>query len=440
MILREIKLRNFRKFENLDFTFSAENLLVLTGPNGSGKSTILDAISKCLAHYVAKLISYSDEIHAPIDPLRTSDITNDEIETSVLCGFNLSDYGSIKVSKRRDQKGFSYQFSGGLKEEILLNLRKKILTDDSVFLPLIMYYRTNRTIKVSSSKESSNDFYHPILEGYKNSVNAHSSPFIDFEKWFIRQENLENEEIKQRKDFSYELPALKAMRTVILDFLSFFYEDSELKIEVSRKPQNLSDFPNADQGNILVDFGDQKKPVMLSQLSSGEKMIFLIVADIARRLLILNKGNPDFENHRGIVLIDEIGLHLHPKWQRQILPALHHVFPNVQFICTTHSPQVISLLRKENILQIDHTQIYASGSDPKGGESGIILEEIFGTSRRPEKAQRSIKTIFRLLESEKINFERVEEKINELKDIVDEDDPIFLQLGNYMERRKLLMS
>ena len=101
---------------------------------------------------------------------------------------------------------------------------------------------------------------------------------------------------------------------------------------------------------------------------------------------------------------------------------------------------MLSQLRKENILQIRDTQIYFSASDPKGGESGIILEEIFGTTRRPENAQRSIKEIFRLLESEDIDFESVEEKINELKEIVDPDDPIFLQLGNYMERRKLLMS
>src|SRR5690625_4312248 len=237
-----------------------------------------------------------------------------------------------------------------------------------------------------------------------------------------------------------ELPVLKAMRTGISDFLSFFYDEPNLKIEVTRKTQEDSDFPIVHRGNILVDFGDQKKPVLLSQLSSGEKMVFFIVADIARRLLILNKGNSKFEDHKGIVLIDEIGLHLHPRWQREILPALHHVFPNVQFICTTHSPQVLSQLRKENILQIDDMQIYFSSSDPKGGESGIILEEIFRTTRRPENAQHSIRKIYQLLESEDIDFKKVEEKIDKLKEIVDPDDPIFLQLGNYMERRKLVTS
>jgi len=440
MMLRKIKLRNFRKFEELDFTFPEENLLVLTGPNGSGKSTILDAIAKCLAHYVGKMVSQSDVKYSSLDSLSATDITNGEIKTYVSCGFDFFGYGTIEVSKRRDQDNYSYKFKEGLKEETLNALREKILKEESLSLPLVMYYRTNRTTKINTSQKSSNHFYHPILDAYKNSIESNSYPFIDFENWFIQQENLENEEIKKRKDFSYELPVLKAMRTVISDFLSFFYDEPDLKIEVTRKALGSSDFPIVDRGNILIDFGDQKKPVLLSQLSSGEKMIFLIVADIARRLLILNKGNSNFEDQEGIVLIDEIGLHLHPKWQRQILPALHHVFPNVQFICTTHSPQVLSQLRKENILLIDDMQIYASGSDPKGGESGIILEEIFGTTRRPENAQRSIKEIFRLLESEDIDFQKVEEKIDKLKEIVDAEDPIFLQLGNYMERRKLLMS
>lgn len=440
MILREIELRNFRKFEHLDFTFPEENLLVLTGPNGSGKSTILDAISKCLAHYIAKMVSHSDVNHSSLDSLRATDITNGEIETRVLCGVDFWGYGTIEVSKRRDEKGYSYKFKGELKDETLNALREKMLRKEPLSLPLVMYYRTNRTTKINASQEPSDHFFHPILEAYNNSIESNNYPFIDFEKWFIQQENLENEEIKKRKDFTFELPVLKAMRTVISDFLSFFYDEPNLKIEVTRKTQEDSDFPIVHRGNILVDFGDQKKPVLLSQLSSGEKMVFFIVADIARRLLILNKGNSKFEDHKGIVLIDEIGLHLHPRWQREILPALHHVFPNVQFICTTHSPQVLSQLRKENILQIDDMQIYFSSSDPKGGESGIILEEIFRTTRRPENAQHSIRKIYQLLESEDIDFKKVEEKIDKLKEIVDPDDPIFLQLGNYMKRRKLVTS
>src|SRR5690625_7593960 len=85
-------------------------------------------------------------------------------------------------------------------------------------------------------------------------------------------------------------------------------------------------------------------------------------------------------------------------------------------------------------------QIYFSSSDPKGGESGIILEEIFRTTRRPENAQHSIRKIYQLLESEDIDFKKVEEKIDILKEIVDPDDPIFLQLGNYMERRNKVTS
>src|SRR5690625_2765365 len=142
-----------------------------------------------------------------------------------------------------------------------------MLRKEPLPLPLVMYYRTYRTTKINASQEPSDHFFHPILEAYNNSIESNNYPFIDFEKWFIQQENLENEEIKKRKDFTFELPVLKAMRTVISDFLSFFYDEPNLKIEVTRKTQEDSDFPIVHRGNSIVDIEESKYLVFLCKLS-----------------------------------------------------------------------------------------------------------------------------------------------------------------------------
>lgn len=66
-----------------------------------------------------------------------------------------------------------------------------------------------------------------------------------------------------------------------------------------------------------------------------------LLGDLARRIAIANPYRENPMEGEGIVLIDEIELHMHPSWQRRILGVLKQLFPNVQFIITTHSPQVL---------------------------------------------------------------------------------------------------
>ena len=82
----------------------------------------------------------------------------------------------------------------------------------------------------------------------------------------------------------------------------------------------------------------------IEQLSDGEKSLIAMIGDLARRLSIANPGVREPLHGRGIVLIDEVELHLHPAWQRDILPRLMNTFPNVQFMVTTHSPLVLAQL------------------------------------------------------------------------------------------------
>ena len=115
--------------------------------------------------------------------------------------------------------------------------------------------------------------------------------------------------------------------------------------------------------------------------------MFGLIGDIARRLLLLNDVSDTPFDGRGIVLIDEIELHLHPSWQQRVIIDLLNTFDNIQFIITTHSPQVLSSVNNTNIRIIDPLEKEAITPiiNPYGKQSVIALEDIMNVSSRPPK-------------------------------------------------------
>lgn len=93
-------------------------------------------------------------------------------------------------------------------------------------------------------------------------------------------------------------------------------------------------------------------PLSLSQLSDGEQRIFSLIVDIARQLSLQNSRD-NIGVGEAIVLIDEIDVHLHPKWQRMIVPTLEDLFPNCQFIATTHSPFIVQAVPEEKVQHLN---------------------------------------------------------------------------------------
>src|SRR6185437_3387391 len=127
--------------------------------------------------------------------------------------------------------------------------------------------------------------------------------------------------------------------------------------------------------------------IPVRQLSDGERGLLALVLDLTRRLTQANPGLDDPAGKGpGVVLIDEVDLHLHPKWQREIVRSLPTTFPNLQFIVTTHSPQVVG--------EIEHERIQVMGSGPVfspthsfGVDSSRVLEEIMDAPSRSAEVQ-----------------------------------------------------
>ncbi len=143
---------------------------------------------------------------------------------------------------------------------------------------------------------------------------------------------LANETSQNEEDFQNLMKnildiQLESVRHAIKSFMPDFD-----KLRIERKPRL----------RMLVNKKSDKKPLDVLQLSQGEKSLMALVGDIARRLAIMNPALENPLEGEGIVLIDEIDMHLHPKWQRTVIGNLNKTFPNCQFILTTHSPIVIS--------------------------------------------------------------------------------------------------
>lgn len=179
-------------------------------------------------------------------------------------------------------------------------------------------------------------------------------------------------------------------------------EYSNLRVKRHPKPQMLID----KNGDVFS----------MDQLSDGEKNIIVLVSDIARRLTI---ANPRLENPlegNGVILIDEVDLHLHPAWQRLVIPKLLEFFPNCQFFISTHSPQVVSHVKPYSLFllrNIDNRLIWSQATESYGKTSDRILEDLLDVDARPEEVKKELEVIFELIARKKITLAK--EKLEELK-------------------------
>lgn len=181
----------------------------------------------------------------------------------------------------------------------------------------------------------------------------------------------------------------------------------------------------------------QGQQLIINQLSDGEKCLLAMVGDLARRLAIANP-DPSFDplQGSGVVLIDEIELHLHPKWQRGIIPDLKKTFSKCQFIVTTHSPQVISDVKWIYLLKAAQEEIVVEKIRSFGKDSNRILRTLMGTSERHEKIQQDLKELFQ--DIDKGNLDRARQLRLEIAENMGEEDPEFVRADWLIQRQEIL--
>lgn len=191
---------------------------------------------------------------------------------------------------------------------------------------------------VCERREKKNDTFEKNnrSNGYIDSLDGAANDKLMM-KWFQKMTIQE----LQRKQ---EIPEFTAVRTAMEQVFASITGFSDVNVQF-----------NLDTGDIDVIYYDQNNEhvrIPLSLLSDGYKCTISLIADIAYRMAILNPQLLDkvLTETEGIVLIDEVDLHLHPTWQKRILKDLLDIFPRVQFIVSTHAPEVINSVRSDSVV------------------------------------------------------------------------------------------
>ncbi len=414
MRLKKLKLENFRLFTDLELEIPDSNLVALVGSNGAGKTTLLDAIALCLTHFTGPLLSKSEgyqiESYFNID-----DITYGYEVGKITTAFSYrgAERGILLEKNIKKASFYSTKIPKGFINEIEDQLNEGIINS----IPIIAYYNVNRTSpnnKVTANEEKTTHRpYDDKLIAYENTLGLDSPSFASFESWYIGQENIENAFKVQKKDLTFELPSLKNVRDAFNQFLDIMEPNVFSDLTVKRVSNIQSNFSENVKAYLAI--SKNNIPMKFKQFSYGERMIIGLVCEIARRLTIANNNSLDALLGEGVVLIDELDLHLHPNWQRLITKALETVFPNIQFIFTSHSPLILSGLKKESILIFNNGQVIPNEYLPDiySGTADEILEKLLFAKNAIQdftNEQKEIDELFNLME-----FDKAEEKLKELK-------------------------
>lgn len=317
--LQQLHLDNYHGIRELMLDLDGK-CTILYGVNGVGKTSVLRAITQIFSNIITNVSS--GQIKTQV-PFARDDIRYGTSKLAIRCTFCFDDMSECFYSR-----SYKRAAKNTIKNENIAFLNTFInhFFDEKNSLPIFSYYEVNRgVLDIPVRIRTKHDF--GTISAYQNSIGR--TDFRTFFEWFRNQEDIENQEKVVRKDLEYSDTSLSAVRSAIMSMMP------ELtNIRIVRNPLRMV----ATKNGITL---------RIEQLSDGEKCLLAMMGDIARRLAIANPDSQEPLLCGGIVLIDEVDLHMHPIWQQQIATILHKTFPNVQFILTTHSPLVIGGLDHE---------------------------------------------------------------------------------------------
>lgn len=425
MRIKRLELKNFRGFKQAAVDFPEGNVVVFFGENGSGKTSVLDALAK-LIRSLLRIPDLEDErVIFGID-FDVEDVAVGWKDARIEAKYNIggseqAGWISIQLNEKKGHVPANVTFGPyrQLFSEEHLSTQIEAANKSNESIPVLAYYKTNREIQRGKNHDQpSNDAISSRLDTYQGAFTASIDDFNSFEEWFRYQEDFENQEKINKQDLNYVNPYLDIVRRAVRNFI---HPMSNLTgdLRVKRITYLNSAFTPRKEFSIVTTKNGQE--LHLSQLSSGERALVLLVADIARRAVIANPQMLDSLQSEGIVLIDEIELHLHPKWQRSVIPALRETFPNIQFIIATHSPQVLSNVPNGSVFEIENFQIVPRNTF--GRDNRWILEAVMDDESRPKEVQDMLDRYFDFIRDGEL--ERAATLRRELESLIGRDEPLF---------------
>ncbi len=436
MKLKNIKISNYRCFKDVKIDFD-ESTTLIVGQNGAGKTTILDAVAVSVSTFllgidggVSRSILKDDaryefyDLNGTIDPQH-------QFPVSIESTGNCIDKQNVRwIRSLNSESGKTTIKDAGELTSIAKKVQNQIMMGDKeLVLPLISYYGTRRLYAQKKEKrnmKSLTEFKRQV--GYVDCMAAESNDKLML-NWFQTQ-TLKSLQ-KQQKTGVLESPIL--LKTVEQAICKTYERISGAR--------NTSLSFDLDTHRLMLEFETSEgaaRKFAMDEMSDGYKNTLSMIGDIAYRMAVLNPMLEDavLEKTPGIVLIDEIDLHLHPQWQQTILKDLHAIFPKVQFIVSSHAPAVINSISREQIRILDNGEIYLPSAQTYGRDANSILREVMKVSERPADIKERMELFNRYMDEN--NYKEADKTLKEIEGIVGATDPDIAAARTSLELEILL--
>lgn len=403
MKLNHMSVKNFKSFRELELDLDGKSI-VMFGVNGTGKSTILAAINYCFWLWLNRLNPSQGVAYRSFNAKSVRYGTS-SLKIQCLVETEKNVY-TLTRSYSKPQNGKKAVSLYNKKEyDSFVDTFHKLYLSEDMDMPIFVNYGTNRAVldiplRIRQKHQFSK------LTALERAI-ENELDFRTFFEWYRNQEDIENEYIRESGQQDYQDKYLKCVRYAIETML-----DNVSNLRVKRSPLRMI----VRKGNIEI---------AVDQLSDGEKCTLALFGDLARRVAMANPNRNNPLDGSGIVLIDEIELHMHPSWQRRVLNVLRKVFPNIQFIVTTHSPQVLG--------EVDDDYMVLKLTDtPEGGEAEVvstygkdansILKYGMDTSERTEPVLKKFKDFYNALDQS--DYECAQSILDDLQKMIGEDSEL----------------
>jgi len=419
--VKRLELVNFRCYNQIEISFH-DNLTALIGFNGAGKTALMEGLSGLLQPLAQRLTNQLPPYK--IEGFGESDVKNgtaQAINTVWVALKGQQEEGDVSLnwyatldSSGYEQEDISEFDDFNRLDTALRSLRLLYGERKPVSFPVLAYYPcTYAAMPLGANGMEQKTAQSGLPDAYDNALNGQNFDLNAFNDWLVWQINLAEE----TKD--------DHLVRAVSDALLYLLSDENSRYDALRSTYK----GRRRNGEIMLNKNGQE--VRASQLSSGERTLFGLVGDLARRLVMANPYQETPLHGSGIVLIDEIDLHLHPSWQRMVITKLREIFPNVQFIMTTHSPLVLQGVQRENIRVLIDGKISEEVPFVYGRDPNSITEDAFGVALRPHDVEKMVEEISRLIDEE--NEGAAKEKLNELKKLWGDDDREIQRLALHTE-------
>jgi len=395
MKIDTIHIKNFKGIADKVFRLNT-HFTVFIGDNATGKTSILDALAVSLGSFFIEMgIGINTRTIQPheVRTINTNGQARPQLPVSIIVDATFN--GKALSWKREILKQKTTSKDAKAISQLAENLMKQSRANNVVVFPVIAYHGTGR-LWAEHEKTGFQKQGEGIKMAYNNCLSAKSSS-KEFLEWYKTQEDS-----IAKFDQPLDKAHLKAFKKTVLSLIP---DDRWQDMAFDRKEDELM--------GVFTDEKRQKHKLAYRQLSDGFRNIIGLAADIAYRCIQLNPhlGENAVTDTPGVVLIDELDLHLHPNWQRHVVADLKNAFPNIQFVATTHSPFIVQSLEADELINLDNN-IETAPNDLSIDEVSTLFMGVKSefSEKNADLEQKSTSIIQRLQANEPID----EQEINEI--------------------------